>query len=67
MIQICIFKKKRKEGGKEGLQLGGQWKAPSFVVDGETSSLVANARFQVSWSMRKYLVWWPMKGSKFHG
>ncbi len=28
---------------------------------------MANGRFQVLWLIGKYLVWWPMQGSKFHG
>jgi hypothetical protein len=37
------------------------------MVNGETSRLVANARFQVSWSMGKHFIWWPMEGSKLGG
>jgi len=37
MIQIHVFKKKKKEGGEGRPQLGGQWRVPS---------LVANGRFQ---------------------
>jgi len=42
MIQICVFKKKRKERREKKPQLGGQWKVPSLVADG---------RFQAWWPM----------------
>jgi hypothetical protein len=32
MIQIHVFKKKRKEGGKGRPYLGGQWKVSSLVA-----------------------------------
>jgi hypothetical protein len=56
MIQICAFEKKEKSEGKP--QLGGLWKDLSLVVNGETSCLVANVRFQA---------WWPLEGSKLDG
>jgi len=50
MIQIRAFKKK---GGCEGKsQLGGPWKVPKLMANGEASCLVALERFHV---------WWPLE------
>jgi hypothetical protein len=56
IVQICAFKEKEK--GKGRPQLGGLWKDPSLVVNGEASCLVANGKFQA---------WWPLEGSKLDG
>ncbi len=46
MIQICVFKKKKKEGGEgrpptwwlmKGSKIGGPWNVPCLEVHGETS------------------------------
>jgi len=34
MIQICAFKKKRKERHERKPRVGGQWKVPSLVALG---------------------------------
>jgi len=58
MIQIRIFKKMKKEGSEEKLQLNGQWKVSMFV---------GLKRLQAWWPIKGSNVWWPMKGSKLDG
>jgi len=47
MIQIRAFKEKEKEkGGEKRPQLGGPWKVPNLITNGEAFCLVAFGRFQ---------------------
>jgi hypothetical protein len=62
MIQIHTFKKKGKEEGEGKPQLGGQWKVPSLVVNGEAFCLVANGSFQCLMALGRFQVCWPLGG-----
>jgi hypothetical protein len=41
MIQICAFKKKKKEGGEGRPQFGDPWKVSNLMALGEVSCSVA--------------------------
>ncbi len=46
----------------EGSKLGGLWKVPSLVVNGEASCLVANGRFQCLMALGRFQAWWLLEG-----